>query len=382
MPTDCDRLRDDSLCPSLNHVQPFFTSRVPLASSTSPVASQQELLPFHASHISPRGQTYTTSPPAAHSPEFYTFNAADPSLTSEFDHLPDDCGGAALYPPGLDHSWSPPGDAYESSFDMTLYSSHAASLNLPKAHLDDPLGSWSTGTSPQTMSSSCYLPPWHSSHSVPDGTYGQDSSYWGSPVSPYVVPQSMHGFCREPSSPFTIAIQPGYGQVPDFPAYDEDLVGSLGESVYAADPPATHATNHSWDTEFKVHMPLMQTASAPGLGPAGTTDTNSRSTCSLCQRKFSHSADLTRHTKTQHGEAGKGYRCAFAGCSKVHKVWSRLDSFKKHVRKQHQIEDAADINSLVDKSATGEHGLPIAMTSLSRAHAGSSASRIRHSVTL
>jgi uncharacterized C2H2 Zn-finger protein len=141
-------------------------------------------------------------------------------------------------------------------------------------------------------------------------------------------------------------------------------------------------TSHARDAKPEAQIPQMKAIPQPCYDASGIDEADSRSACSRCRKQFSYGADLTRHVKTQHGVAGRGYRCAFAGCSKVHKVWLRLDSFKKHVKKQHQIEDAAEVNHLVERSATGDHGLPIAMISLFRLHAESSASRVRHSVTL
>jgi hypothetical protein len=78
-----------------------------------------------------------------------------------------------------------------------------------------------------------------------------------------------------------------------------------------------------------------------------------------CNVKFSHHADLTRHLKSIHNEAGKSYRCAFKGCSKYDKVWTRLDSFKKHVTNQHPD---TDVESLVQSSCRDHHDLPVSVT--------------------
>lgn len=81
-----------------------------------------------------------------------------------------------------------------------------------------------------------------------------------------------------------------------------------------------------------------------------------------CTEKFSYRSDLNRHVKTKHSETGNGYRCAFQGCPKAYKVWSRLDSFKKHAKYQHKVKKPADVQGLVKKSCTEHHGLPFSVT--------------------
>lgn len=81
-----------------------------------------------------------------------------------------------------------------------------------------------------------------------------------------------------------------------------------------------------------------------------------------CGKDFSYSADLSRHVKTMHSEAGRGYRCKIEGCNKAYKIWQRLDSFKKHTRTQHLSGGAADVKGVVRKSRTDQHDLPVFLT--------------------
>ncbi|KAH6642907.1 hypothetical protein C7974DRAFT_372761 [Boeremia exigua] len=78
-----------------------------------------------------------------------------------------------------------------------------------------------------------------------------------------------------------------------------------------------------------------------------------------CAAEFKHNADLNRHLKTIHSQAGRGYRCAYEGCSKAYKVYMRLDSFKMHAAKQHGIVDVED---LVQNSRREHQGLPVSVT--------------------
>lgn len=81
-----------------------------------------------------------------------------------------------------------------------------------------------------------------------------------------------------------------------------------------------------------------------------------------CGKDFSYSADLSRHVKTMHSEAGRGYRCKIEGCNKAYKIWQRLDSFKKHTRTQHLSGGVADVKGVVSKSRTDQHDLPVFLT--------------------
>jgi hypothetical protein len=76
-----------------------------------------------------------------------------------------------------------------------------------------------------------------------------------------------------------------------------------------------------------------------------------------CSVSFKHSADLTRHSKTIHKKAESNYKCAFEGCPKAYKVWTRLDSFKKHAR-HHGIEK---LDGLVRNSRRDSRDLPVSL---------------------
>lgn len=65
-----------------------------------------------------------------------------------------------------------------------------------------------------------------------------------------------------------------------------------------------------------------------------------------CQSRFIHQSDLLRHEKSVHMNQ-EGYRCAFVGCKKADKIWTRLDNFKVHLVRRH---GDADIDQLVEKS--------------------------------
>lgn len=88
------------------------------------------------------------------------------------------------------------------------------------------------------------------------------------------------------------------------------------------------------------------------------TDSRSKVTClhSGCRAKFSNLADRKRHIKTIH-EAGESYRCAFNGCAKAYKLWTRLDSFRNHA-KSHR---PSNLEALVRMSRTDRHGLPVSV---------------------
>lgn len=95
--------------------------------------------------------------------------------------------------------------------------------------------------------------------------------------------------------------------------------------------------------------------------------TNQPYSCSIpgCGRSFVNQHDLGRHSKTVHmnQDAGEGYRCAFVGCTKTDKIWTRLDNFKNHLKKQHGVEQ---VDELVQKSArvnsSSNGNVPFAVT--------------------
>ncbi len=84
-----------------------------------------------------------------------------------------------------------------------------------------------------------------------------------------------------------------------------------------------------------------------------------------CSSQFLHYSDLSRHQRTVHmrQESRQGYRCAFKGCPKADKIWTRLDSFKQHVLKRHQNADVQDIIKQSDRSTGGaDTYFPFAIT--------------------
>ena len=108
------------------------------------------------------------------------------------------------------------------------------------------------------------------------------------------------------------------------------------------------------DSEFSAGTTYEPGMSAPrSLG--------SKITCLYpgCVSEFTYMADRKRHVNTVH-KAGQSYRCAFNGCAKADKVWTRLDSFKKHTR----LHRPADMEALVQQSRTERHHLPMSMTTL------------------
>jgi len=80
---------------------------------------------------------------------------------------------------------------------------------------------------------------------------------------------------------------------------------------------------------------------------------------------FLHHSDLCRHQRTVHmrQESGEGYRCAFEGCSKADKIWTRLDSFKQHVVKRHRNANVQEIVRQSARSGSGADAyFPFAVT--------------------
>lgn len=70
---------------------------------------------------------------------------------------------------------------------------------------------------------------------------------------------------------------------------------------------------------------------------------------SECKSSFANRHDLVRHRRTVHinRDVARGYMCASQTCRRPEKVWTRLDSFKKHVKSRHEFED---MDSLIQKS--------------------------------
>ncbi|KAF2127783.1 hypothetical protein P153DRAFT_358622 [Dothidotthia symphoricarpi CBS 119687] len=67
-----------------------------------------------------------------------------------------------------------------------------------------------------------------------------------------------------------------------------------------------------------------------------------------CTKQFTVNYDLCRHLKTIHMEPEEGgYMCAFEGCPKADKIWTRLDSFRKHVKRHSGVH----VNDLVLQSS-------------------------------
>lgn len=62
-----------------------------------------------------------------------------------------------------------------------------------------------------------------------------------------------------------------------------------------------------------------------------------------CSRKegFSTSNDLDRHTRSKHPTdrtSSKVYRCAYPKCKSYTKCWPRLDNFRCHIKRVHQMD--------------------------------------------
>lgn len=74
-----------------------------------------------------------------------------------------------------------------------------------------------------------------------------------------------------------------------------------------------------------------------------------------CTRKdgFSTTNDLERHTKSKHPSEVQGlesirrFRCCVPGCKSKDKSWPRLDNFKSHLRRVHQVKDEDDFDSMI-----------------------------------
>lgn len=94
-----------------------------------------------------------------------------------------------------------------------------------------------------------------------------------------------------------------------------------------------------------------------------------------CTKDFRRQQELFRHMKTKHPEKGQGWKCASDGCRKAGKIWTRLDSFKKHAIKRHS---GIDMDDFVRRSTRRDHGpdanysfsvaTPASMSNMQRAH--------------
>ncbi|KAF2262812.1 hypothetical protein CC78DRAFT_534462 [Lojkania enalia] len=116
-------------------------------------------------------------------------------------------------------------------------------------------------------------------------------------------------------------------------------------------------TSTNWETTSDiVPIPMWREATASSYSEAdfktSLKDNKKVYRCSVngCTSSFVNHYDLRRHAKTVHmdQDAGEGYRCAATGCAKTDKIWTRLDSFKKHLATQHIGQD---LDELVRKSA-------------------------------
>ena len=389
MPTDHDQQSNDILDPLYTHSQPSSTHAPPFSSSTSTIASRRDPFPYYASDASSSGKAYATSTPPEESLDMHTYDkcylgsTVYPDIGWTLSGMVDDCEDATQYSPALEHCWNPANESFTSNSDIPFRSSNVWEPYRLGAHEQATLSSWNMEGSHHNTSSSWYPRAYNTSYPIPESSYGESSFYAESQISSNLDEQSVHHFSWDPAGLCLIAMQQSGSQASGFPVYNEVFPGRLGESIYSKDlSEICETTSHTWDAKPEARTPQTEASSQISYDVVGIEESSSQSACSQCVKTFAHGADLTRHVKTVHDKAGRGYRCAFVGCSKVHKVWFRLDSFKKHIKKQHQMENIVEINNLVERSARGDHGLPMAMTSLFRLHTESFASHICHSVTL
>jgi hypothetical protein len=370
-------LGDDILGPSHTdtrlsspHASSFFLPR-------SPIASRCDESLHHANDESFSAQTCPTLEGTSYDMDIYNTSYLGTEIGMDMEHMwtytEDGCGDATStfgHPAGGDFAWMA---------DGTSHIDYPWEPHDPEAHVYADLGSWSTYCNIKSSRDS--QPRSISSWKAESPTCDDFPDLWPQ-TSPSMDEQGELRFDCSTTGPHMAAMQSSDRSALISCAAEEGLNGTLGDKL-SPDMPGVHGTTiDSWNVKFEPQNSAIEATSQTHSDATKLVETGSRAACPQCFIKFSHGADLTRHTRTKHGLAGTGYRCAFPECQKVHKVWSRLDSFKKHVRKQHHIEKAAEIDRLVKKSATGDHGLPIAMTSLFKMQAGSSTSRLRHSVTL
>lgn len=74
-----------------------------------------------------------------------------------------------------------------------------------------------------------------------------------------------------------------------------------------------------------------------------------------CISTFQNRHDLARHQRTVHMNRNSvsGYTCASTQCNKPDKIWTRLDSFRKHIMTQHKHED---YDYIIQRSARWDKG--------------------------
>ena len=59
-----------------------------------------------------------------------------------------------------------------------------------------------------------------------------------------------------------------------------------------------------------------------------------------CRAKFRTSTDLHRHQNSKHSSRSQfGYQCNAKGCDQLPKVYRRVDNFRDHVRRKHDLND-------------------------------------------
>jgi hypothetical protein len=115
--------------------------------------------------------------------------------------------------------------------------------------------------------------------------------------------------------------------------------------------------HYDWTEERDDPKRLKVTGTSSELSTSHTQHSTKPYICPLaeCNSRFLHHSDLCRHQKTVHmrRESGLGYRCAFEGCPKTDKIWTRLDSFKQHILRRHQ---SADVHNIITQSTRSRSG--------------------------
>ena len=156
-----------------------------------------------------------------------------------------------------------------------------------------------------------------------------------------VIPEEYHwGYFTDPQSTSNICEQSTQDGI-----WQDDL-GTSGkiESTVNQDQLSAHPAGPF--EQVVVRPKRCDSVSEP-------TSSNARATKPFIYREtgcksegFTHSFDLQRHKRTVHMEQGAGYRCTVQGCPKADKLWTRHDSYKKHVKKRH---NDANLNDLVER---------------------------------